>query len=152
MWLLSSLLGCATVGTFQSARPIDAGTVQVGLESSLVSSRTPDSGHESTTPIALALRYGLDPRTQIGVRVGAVAPEVAVTRRLIGDGDDDLAVSIAPSLGGWRVATHGIPMVFVYGQLPLLIGVPTGRGSELVFGPTASFEWGHHLALPVWGG
>jgi hypothetical protein len=142
---------CATLGTYQPARPIDAGTVQVGLEGASLSTHTPASGVESTSPIGVSVRYGLDPRTQIGLRAGMVAPEVTVLRRVVGAGDDDLAVSLAPGLGVWRVGTHDIPMVVAEGRLAVPIGVPTGRGSEVVGAPLAQVLWGHHLELPVWG-
>lgn len=150
MWFTLAA-GCATLGTFQPARPIDACTWQVGLEGSALSTHTPASGVESTSPVGVSVRYGLDPRTQLGLRAGLLAPEVSVLRRIVGRGDDDLAVSLAPAAGVWTVRTHGIPMIVAEGRLAAPIGVPLGRGTELIGAPFVQVLWGRHLRLPAWG-
>lgn len=148
--LLAAAAACATLGTFQSARPIDRHTVEVGVEASGLRTSTPANGRESTTPASLSVRYAVDDRTELGVRAGFTAPELAV-KRLLTSPDARNAVSFAPTVGVFPTDLHGIPMIVAQGTLPLLIGLETGRALEWVVAPKLAWTYGHHRELRAWG-
>lgn len=141
--------GCVVFGTFQSARPIGDGAVQVAVEPAATGTWAGVDGHESVYPIGLSVRYGLDERTELGLRTGFAMPELQL-KRLLTDPGADLALSVAPTLGGWVSDLHGIPVLTVGGQAPLLVGVPLGE-HELVLEPKLVWAFGHGLQDPLDG-
>jgi hypothetical protein len=87
-----------------------------------------------------SIRYGVAERVDIGVRAGSSFLEFQSKFLLTTPGDPDIAVSIAPTVGG----------VFVFGStsatssagggilnigVPVLIGIKTSGGSEFIIGP-----------------
>lgn len=147
--LIAFAPGCVVFGTFQSARPIEDGAVQVAVEPAATGTWAGVDGHEAVYPIGLSVRVGLDERTELGVRTGLAMPELQL-KRLLSDPSTPLAVSLAATLGGWVSDLHGIPVLTVGGQLPLLLGVPLGD-HELVFGPKLVWGFGHGLQDPLDG-
>ncbi len=131
--ILAALLlcGCATVGTAQTARPIERGTTQVGIEPGLFGVE----GRGWLPAANVSVRHGFGRRWDAGARVGTSGFTVGGKVVLTNPRDPDLAVALAPSAGGFALGALGIGMRSVHGQVPLLVGVRIGRGHELVLGP-----------------
>lgn len=127
-WLAA---GCATIGTVQTARPIDQGTVQVGLEPGLWGIQ--DRGWVPTANISA--RYGVSRRMDLGARFGAGGLGVTGKFALTDPWDDRLVVSVAPSVGGFGLGVLGVGTRSYHAQVPLIVGVGIRGGHELVLAP-----------------
>ena len=132
MLAIPILASCATLGTFQTADTLPAGQVMVALEPYQIATFSRYS-QDSGGRMGLAVHVGVAEGTEVGLRTLGALPEVMVKRRLF-RADGGTTVSLAPSAGGLPPIGQ-IPYTLVYGQIPLLIGTPTGRGTELVAGP-----------------
>ncbi|MES2641171.1 MAG: hypothetical protein V4850_16905 [Myxococcota bacterium] len=124
-------VGCATVGTVQTARPIDPGTVQVGLEPGVWGVQ--DRGWVPTAN--LSARYGISRRMDLGARFGAGGLGVSGKFALTDPWDDRMVVSVAPMVGGFGLGALGVGTRSVHWQVPLIVGVGFRGGHELVLAP-----------------
>lgn len=131
--IIAALLlgGCATVGTVQTARPVERGTTQVGIEPGLFG--VEDRGWYPAANVSV--RHGFGNRFDLGARVGTSGLGLSAKVLLTDPYDPDLAVSIAPSGGGFALGALGVGTKSIHGQLPLLVGIRVGREHELVLGP-----------------
>ncbi|MDP2306676.1 MAG: hypothetical protein Q8P18_11695 [Pseudomonadota bacterium] len=123
--------GCATIGTVQTARPIDPGTVQVGLEPGM--SGTQDRGWVPTANVMA--RYGITRHLDLGVRFGAGGLGLTGKLALTDPWDDRVALSVAPMVGGFGLGLLGEGRRSHYWQVPLIVGVGFRGGHELVLAP-----------------
>ncbi len=134
MWgIVAALLlgGCATVGTVQTARPIERGTTQVGLEPGLFG--VEDRGWLPAANVAI--RHGFGRRWDLGAKIGTSGLGVSGKYAITDPRDPDLAVSVAPQFGGFALGALGVSTRSVHAQLPLVVGVRVGRDHELVLAP-----------------
>ncbi len=127
---------CATFGTHQTARPIDKGSLQVGIEPGMW--HVKDSG---AAPVAnLTARYGFGNRWDLGLRLGTAGVGVSSKFALTNPYSRRWAVAVAPSastvpMGHWPVHV----------QLPLLVGLGLGP-HELTLAPKLQ-GWSHVRTL-----
>lgn len=117
--------GCATFGTHQTARPIDKGSFQMGIEPGMW--HVKDSGAAPVTSVAA--RYGFGRRWDAGLRLGTAGFGVTSKVALTSPDSRPLVVAVAPSAsvtpwGSWPVHV----------QAPLLLGFSLGP-HELTVGP-----------------
>ncbi len=117
---------CATFGTHQTARPIDQGSLQVGIEPGMW--HVKDSGAAPLTN--LSARYGFGRRWDLGVRLGSSGVGVSSKLQLTRDPRAALVVALAPSVTG--APWWGSRPIHV--QVPLLVGLGVGP-HELTVGP-----------------
>ncbi|MDP2316769.1 MAG: hypothetical protein Q8P41_27995 [Pseudomonadota bacterium] len=111
--------GCATIGTVQTARPIERGSWQLGVEQGVWQS---ESG--SLVPSAnVAARLGVTNRWDLGARVGTGGVGLS-TKLTLTDPDRSLVLSLAPSIGGSSPTMIGGRST--HAQLPLLVGLGLG--------------------------
>lgn len=123
--------GCATIGTVQTARPIDPGTVQLGLEPGAWGIE-----NRGWYPAAnVSARFGISRRFDLGARLGVggfgLTGKFALTDPL----DDRAVVSIAPAFGGFGLGALGAGTRSFHWQVPVVVGVGFGDGHELVVAP-----------------
>ncbi len=123
--------GCATVGTVQTARPIERGTMQVGLEPGLW--RVQDRGWVPTANVSA--RYGVARRWDVGARFGAGGLGVSTKIALTDPRDERVVVSLAPMVGGFGMGVVGLRSRSMHAQVPLVVGVGMRGGHELVLAP-----------------
>ncbi len=147
--LAASAAGCATLTSYQSARPLDDGGVQIALEPGYLLTRS-EHDEGDVAAVSASVRYGVHDCAEVGIRVGNVRPELMAKFLLAGVTPDDVAVSIAPTLGGFWFDTGGEGSAQLYSTVTLLIGVPAGEWSEVVFGPKFEFTWGTDLDTEAW--
>lgn len=133
------LAGCASISNVQTADTLGKGNIQVGIEPGAWGAA--GAGGAAFLPhVDASIRYGVAERVDIGVRAGSSFLEFQSKFLLTTPGDPDIAVSIAPTVGG----------VFVFGAtsstsssgggilnigVPVLIGIKTSGGSEFIIGP-----------------
>jgi hypothetical protein len=137
--LLLSVLcsGCATFGAHQMARPIDKGSLQLGIESGMWHVR--DSG---AAPVAnLTARYGFGRSWDLGVRAGSAGVGVAGKVALTPPDSGLWVVALAPSLSALPWGTRPIQA-----QLPLVIGLEVGP-HELTLTPELQ-AWSRQRNVP----
>lgn len=133
--LVATLLGgCATVGNFQRAETLGKGGWEVGIESSAYSLPS-DDGALVVPMMAISVRAGVTPRLDLGGRIGSGGAEIQGKIQLTKPrGEGPVIVALAPSVGGSGVGFAGNSVGLIYGQLPVLVGVPLGE-HELTFSP-----------------
>lgn len=133
--LLAALAGgCVTVGNFQRAETLGKGGWEVGIESSAYGLPSPE-GSQIVPMLGISVRGGVTPRFDLGGRVSSGAAELQGKVQLTKPrGDGPVIVSLAPAVGGSGVGFGGYSVGLIYGELPVLIGVPLGE-SELTFSP-----------------
>lgn len=143
--VLVGLSGCATLGGYQSARPLAPGKWEVGgeLTGTLTKSRDEQEFHAAP---ALAVRTGVADGVDLGIRLGAVLPELYATIALDRDG---VAWALAPALGATYSRT-AYDTWLVAGRCRLLMGIPVGD-HELVLGAGPVVAWGHAARGREWG-
>lgn len=127
--------GCATFGTMQTASTIGQGKTRIALEPTMWGAT--GSGTGALVPnVAISARYGVSDRVDIGGRVGIPAPGFELTTKFLVTSPKakTLAVSIAPSAGGFVLTQGQGAGGVVFLQVPVLIGLKLGT-SELVIAP-----------------
>lgn len=131
-----ALTGCASVTSLQTARPIGVGKTQFALEPGTwgVSSGNSETDVATLPRVDLSVRHGVSDTVEIGGRLGAGGVEL-LSKFALSPPGSGVAVAVAPSVGGIVGLVPGSGLAFVTIQVPLLIGVPFGEGSEFVFGP-----------------
>ena len=126
-------LACASPLASQSARTLAKGRGQLGFElhQQAFTRRT----SFSTYPMAgVSARYGATDRVELGGRFGPSGLEAQVKVQLtpVGSGT---AVSLAPFAGWSGFDVNGLQLGSVNMGLPVLIGIPVAKDTELVLGP-----------------
>ncbi len=131
---LAALSGCTAINQYQKAETLGEGNHEVGVDASMygVSGGGAAGGIFTLVP-NVTYRYGVSDTFDIGGRFGFSGLELLL-KWMLADGDD-VKVSIAPTLGGFAVGSGGTSVGFVDLGIPVLIGIPTGNGGEVVIGP-----------------
>lgn len=135
---LLAATGCASLSNVQTADTLGKGNVQVGIEPGLWGGA--GSGGATFVPhVDASIRYGVADRVDLGVRAGSSFLELQSKFLVTTPGDPNLAVSIAPTVGGLvgigtSSGTSGSAGLLNIG-VPVLIGIKTSGGSEFVIGP-----------------
>lgn len=122
--------GCVSLSTMQTASTVGAGKTEIALEPSMTSIIGPFLPHAN-----IAMRYGVTDRVDIGGRVGSSLFDLEAKFLLTDPASPSLALSLAPTVGGFLVGDGASAGGLVNITVPLLIGLKTGGGSELVLGP-----------------
>lgn len=142
--LLSS--GCASLSNLQTADTLGRGNFQVGVETGTLSAASTvapvsvANGNPSFLPhVDVSARFGVSEGVDLGLRAGLSFLELQGKFLFTKPGDQHLAVSLAPTAGGLLLpgtGGAGSPVVGLLNiALPVLIGIKTSGGSELVLGP-----------------
>jgi hypothetical protein len=138
--------GCATVGTLQTAHPIDRGSLQVAIEPGVWAIQ-----HRTVFPHAnLAVRYGFGNRWDLGARFGSGGFGLTSKFSLSDSYDEGLSIAVAPSVGGFKAGALSVGASSVHLQVPLLVGLGFGNGNELILGPKV-LDWMLFTGLPGLG-
>lgn len=137
---VAALSGCASISNVQMADTLGKGNFQFGLEPGML-------GAQSTRPGALAsesayfphvdvsARFGVSEGVDLGFRTGLSLIEFQGKFLFTKPGDPHLAVSLAPTVGGLVVGAGSAAAGLINIGIPVLIGIKTAGGSELVLGP-----------------
>jgi hypothetical protein len=130
--------GCASLSSFETARTLGRGKVEFSLEPGVGGALAdPALAHSGLAPWApqgnVAVRGGVSDSVDLGGRVGTTGAEIQTRFALLPNGFSVVHLSLAPAVGYFPPI--GGVRGFVFAQLPLLFGVETGGGSELVLGP-----------------
>jgi hypothetical protein len=130
--------GCIAMGSAQKADTMGKGNMQFGIEPGAVGASA--AGVFGVVPdFNASFRFGLTDTVDLGLRAGTTLLELGAKFLLTDPSNDFLALSLAPSLngiyfgGGSAGSTGGGGAVNI--QIPLLVGIKFGSGSELVVGP-----------------
>lgn len=133
LWL-SCMCSCASVGVFQSAETLGRKNWEVAVEVSSQAQAGLDS--LSLYPVAaVAFRYGLTERLDVGARIGGAGIELATKVMLTERAANATIVSVAPSIGGTFNVPSGVVLGSMQLSLPVLIGVPLSERLQLVLAP-----------------
>lgn len=145
-----SLVGCrANLAPFQPAQTMQAKGFALGIEGSGVGVFS-DAGDKHNGTLAIAGRYAVTNRVEIGARVGATRPEIMAKFRLDEGKPGRVAWSFAPSVGAFPATATGILAVSSYGHVPLLVGIPLGR-HEFVMSAAVHFGHAINVDRAGWG-
>lgn len=132
--------GCASISNVQTADTLGKGNVQVGIEPGLWGAAS-GSGTGFLPHVDASIRYGVAERVDIGVRAGSSFLELQGKFLVTTPGDPNIAVSIAPTVGGIAIfggsGTTGGTAGLINVGVPVLVGIKVGGGSEFVIGPRA---------------
>lgn len=130
--------GCIAMGSAQKADTLGKGHVQFGIEPGAIGG-TVGNQFGVLPDFNAAVRFGVTDTIDLGLRAGTTLLELQTKFLLTDPSNESLAISLAPSIngiylgiGGGGTSTGG-GMVNV--QIPALVGVKFGSGSELVVGP-----------------
>lgn len=140
-----ALTGCLAGTAVQTAHPIGEGNLQVGLEPGIWGAGTSEGG-VVLPAFNIAMRYGLDDRSDIGGRFGSTLYEISYKRTLSDPESGGMQTALAPSISAFYFGAGGVGGGWVDLRLPLLFGIPVGE-SELVLGARA-----HNILLIASGG
>jgi hypothetical protein len=150
MTITSVTMGCrGNLAAFQPATTMPAKGFALGVEGSAVGAIS-DEGSEIEGTFAIAGRYALTNRIEVGARIGTTRPEVMAKFRLDNGKPGSVALSLAPSIGAFATTATGIRGFNDYGQIPLLIGIPLGK-HELVLSPSFHYSHAVNVDTYVWG-
>lgn len=136
--------GCVSYGSAQKADTLGKGNLQVGIEPGATGILLPATPATPATFGVLptfngSLRYGLSDTADLGVRVGTTLIELSGKFLLTDPSNEALAISLVPSVMGAYIGIGGSGASASFGtaniQIPALIGIKFGQGSELVIGP-----------------
>lgn len=135
-WLLLGapllLAACASVGVLQSPETLGQGRWEVSAELSSQALANVDS--LSLYPMfAVAGRYGLTERVDVGAKVGPSGVE-AQTKVML-TSRNGIVVSVAPLVAGTLSLPQGLFLSTAQVAVPVLIGVPLSQHVQLVFAP-----------------
>jgi hypothetical protein len=135
------LSGCASLSNLQTADTLGRGNFQVGVEPGVLSAGSYGvplgNGNPAWLPhVDVAARFGVSEGVDLGLRAGLSFLELQGKFLFTRPGDRHLAVSFAPTAGGLLINTSTSSIGGVLNvALPVLIGIKTAGGSELVIGP-----------------
>lgn len=132
--------GCASISHVQTADTLGAGKFQFALEPGAGGAAvlTNVEGAEDGVyypHVDLAVRYGVTDTVDLGVRFGSSLVELQGKFLLSRLDDTGKAISLAPALMGYSASSQGDRVSYVNVAVPVLIGLKTTGGSELVLGP-----------------
>lgn len=126
--------GCATFGTFQTARTLGKGRSRVAVEASAWGAVSP-AATRLAPDVAVAARWGLTDRFDLGGRIGGHGLELDAKLQLTPPKRPGLVVSLAPAVGGGTLAVRTAVATTAYVQVPVLLGLRLGSRVRLVLGP-----------------
>ncbi|MFZ5446909.1 MAG: hypothetical protein ACOZQL_43380 [Myxococcota bacterium] len=138
--------GCASISNLQTADTLGRGGFQVGIEpgvwsaASTVNTGSSNPNNAVWLPhIDVSARFGVSDGVDLGLRAGLSFLELQSKFLFTKPGDRHIAVSLAPTVGGLVLGGSSTTSSSLGGilniGLPLLIGIKTAGGSELVIGP-----------------
>ncbi|HZH03517.1 MAG TPA: hypothetical protein VEY30_07010 [Myxococcaceae bacterium] len=131
---------CVGFNTFQTASTLGESNLQFAVEPSAWGAA--DDGADYVYPrLDFTARYGLNDRTDLGLRLGSTGVELQSKFLLTRPGEAGFIASVAPSIGGFFVGAGELDSASLYLSLPLLLGFGFGNGSQWVFGPKL-IGWG----------
>jgi hypothetical protein len=139
--LLGGGSGCVTLNTYQSANTLGKGHYELSVSAAVdgwnyVSS--PGGCYQTCGQAIpqgdLSARYGVADAIDVGLRVGPAGLEVLGKFQLSSRDNSRVAVSFAPSIGGF-VSPVDPTTRWLNTTLPLLIGLNFGAGHQLVLSP-----------------
>jgi hypothetical protein len=135
-------VGCASMSSMQTADTLGKGRVQGAVEvgvQGLTASANGSSAGIFYPHIDGAVRFGVSDSIDLGLRAGFSFLELQGKFLLTTPGDPNLAISVAPSIGGIFLGggtsgpTSSVALLNI--ALPVLIGFKFNGGHELVLGP-----------------
>jgi hypothetical protein len=130
-----ALTGCASISNVQTADTLGKGGYQIGFEPGVLGATSVGA----VPHIDASMRYGVTDGIDIGARAGFSFLELQSKFLLTKPGDPNLAISLAPTVGGLVVGGAAADGSSAAGILnigvPLLVGFKTKGGSEFVLGP-----------------
>jgi hypothetical protein len=129
------LAGCATTSSVETASTIGKGHFQIGAEPGVQYGGLSGFPQFFYPHADVAFRYGLTDRVELGFRTGFSLADLKFKYLFTDPANPDLALAIAPQLGGVIYVSQMQSTVLLRLDLPLLIGIKMKNGSELVFGP-----------------
>lgn len=125
--------GCMAIGAVQTAQTLGKGNYEVSIEPGVYGAAVGGSN----TPFFnanVAFRFGITDRVDLGGRVGTTLAEFQ-TKFLLSDPDNEnFALSLAPSVGGFAIGTGVGSVGLLSIPVPVLIGFKFGD-HELTLGP-----------------
>lgn len=141
-----SATGCASMSNLQMADTLGRGGFQVGVEpgvwaaASTTTTSSSGSSNAAWLPhVDVSARFGVSEGVDLGLRAGLSFFELQSKFLFTRPGDRHLAVSLAPTVGGLVLGGSSTTSSSLGGilniGLPVLIGIKTAGGSELVIGP-----------------
>jgi len=127
--------GCASVGLFQSPETLGRKNWELAAElTSQAQANLAPPDALSVYPMgAVAFRYGLVDRVDLGVKYGPGGFELGTKVMLTGR--EGVVVSIAPSVAGTLWVPSGLLVGTAQVSVPVFIGVPLSQRVQLVFAP-----------------
>lgn len=133
--MLSS--GCVSIGGTQTADTLGKGNFQFAVEPGVwgATAITENVDGFIIPHVDFAARYGVSDTVDIGARFGSSLLELQSKFLLTDPNDTGKAISLAPSVAGIFVGAGEGVGGYANVQVPLLIGLKTGGGSEFVLGP-----------------
>ena len=125
-------VGCASIGSYETANTLGEGRYQLAVEPAYEIS-TGGGNAATLVRFDIAARYGVTDRVDISARAGSSFLELGAKFQITDPWDRSVAVSIGPRLGGF-VAPGGA-IAGVNATLPILLGFGFGEGNQFVIGP-----------------
>ncbi len=124
--------GCIAHGPMQRADTIGEGNFQFAAEPGIMGAAA--GGTSLFVPaFDISARYGVSDRVDLGVRLGSTGYEL-MGKFMLNDPNSDMPISIAPNAAAIGAGGGGAGAFFIYGNVPVLIGIPMGQ-NQLVLGP-----------------
>lgn len=138
--------GCASISNVQMADTLGRGGFQVGIEPGVWAATSTNPATSTSTSNAawlphvdVSARFGVSEGVDLGLRAGMSFLELQTKFLFTKPGDRHLAVSLAPTIGGFVLGGSSTTSSSLGGilnvGLPVLIGIKTSNGSEFVIGP-----------------
>lgn len=137
---LATLTGCASISNLQMADTLGRGNFQFGIEPGVLGAQSLRPGAAASESgyfphVDVSARYGVSEGVDVGVRAGLSFIELQGKFLFTRPGDPHLAVSLAPTVGGLVLGGGGSAAGIINIGVPVLVGIKTAGGSELVLGP-----------------
>lgn len=136
-------VGCASISNVQMADTLGKGNFQVGIEPGVWGAAS-GQGTAFIPHVDGAVRFGVSEGVDLGVRAGFSLVEFQSKFLFTKPGDRHLAISLAPTIGGFVGGGGTSTAAWLNIGVPLLIGIKLPGGSEFVIGPRLQ-------NLVVWG-
>lgn len=132
--------GCVSIGGVQTADTLGKGNFQFAVEPGVwgAAAIAEDVDGFLLPHVDFTARYGVTDSVDIGARFGSSLLELQTKFLLTDVNDTGKAISIAPSLVGVFFGAGDDAAGYANVNIPVLIGLKTSGGSELVFGPRIS--------------
>lgn len=133
MWVVLGA-GCASISNVQTADTLGKGNFQVGIEPGVWGVAAPQ-GSTFIPHVDGSVRFGVSEGVDLGVRAGFSLIEFQSKFLFTKPGDQHLAISLAPTIGGFVGGGGNSSAAWLNLGVPLLVGIKLAGGSELVIGP-----------------